>query len=177
MHILLDMDGVLCDFRKAACKIHQRMDIYNHWPEGQSNIAKVLGMCDRKFWEPIDRSPTFWLTVEPTPWFDELIHLVQDFGTFTIVTNPSNRAGAAANKITWLHAYLGHNFCDYFIGHQKYLMAKHGILIDDSHLNFLKFKMAGGNGILFPDITNHLYHIQEPLLFVYQQLKVLQCSS
>ena len=48
----LDMDGVLCDFHGAACKIHGRQP--SPWPAGKWDIAAELGLTDRAFWDPIE---------------------------------------------------------------------------------------------------------------------------
>lgn len=166
-HILLDMDGVLCDFRKAACKAHQQMELYHAWPAGEYDMEKVLGLTHEQFWKPIDADANFWLNIEPMPWFDDLIKMVNDFGPYLIVSSPSNRANAAAGKIEWLHKYFGDTFKDYFLGHHKFLL--NGLLIDDCEMNC---DMASAS-ILFPSVSNRLWYIPYPLIYIKRQLQCL----
>lgn len=64
MRIYLDMDGVLCDFVGAACKLHGRDPAtVTHW-----NFFKDWGMTAEEFWRPIhEAGEDFWANLEPYP--------------------------------------------------------------------------------------------------------------
>lgn len=170
------MDGVIADFRKAALEVHNRLDLYDKWPVGEPDIATVLEISQKEFWNAIDDDPDFWEHIEPLPWYRELIDLINFYGTFTICTDPSNRGECAEGKIEWLHEFLGINFSNYLIGHRKFLLNPKGILIDDSDRNIELFRRVGGKTITFPSITNSL-HVRSDDPLDYVNLRLQQYSK
>jgi 5'(3')-deoxyribonucleotidase len=164
MNILLDMDGVLADFHRAALLEHEKLHLLDNWPKGEWNIPKVLGISDNEFWQVIDANIDFWLGIKPLPWVRELYDLCCEFGNVTISTSPSLNSTCASHKIIWLREELKDpSFTNYMIGSNKSLMSREGnILIDDSYRNCCKFVGAGaGESILFPAITNSAWEYAE----------------
>jgi len=84
------MDGVLTDFVSAVLRIHDRIELLKNWPPGERDIPKVLGLSRGAYWRKIDEQGSdFWASLEPYPWFDELIALVRGLSPFTILTAAS----------------------------------------------------------------------------------------
>jgi 5'-nucleotidase len=149
--ILLDMDGVTADFARAACEIHGRADspipCYDWWRKGWD-------MSDEDFWAPIKAHPDFYDTVQPTPWFDDLMHLLrQCHGDGALLTaNPADPL-LIASKMRWINRYLPGtpvilvtpdlrgNY------HKERLAGPNQILIDDYDKNLVSWVDAGGKAI------------------------------
>lgn len=177
-HILLDMDGVLCNFFDAALTLHRAADRQHHWPPGQRDIAPVLGMSPGVFWTAIDTTPGFWATLKPYPWKDRLLRVAREHGRVTIATAPSMGENCASEKVQWMREHVAPGFTDYMIGRSKWLMAgPQTVLIDDSDRNIDEFRAHGGHGILFPQIWNSLHHVTDPFPYVLQELQQLTVAT
>ncbi len=133
-HILLDMDGVLCDFVSAAMRVHGKTFDEAAWPKGRNDLAAILGVTTTAFWQGIDRfdeEQGFWCRLKAYPWLHDLTAMAEPFG-FTIATAPSRDSFCAAGKIQWLQRHFGERFSGYMIGCRKELLAGPGrVLIDD----------------------------------------------
>jgi 5'(3')-deoxyribonucleotidase len=164
-HILVDMDGVLCDFVGAALDLHRRGDALITWPLGEYDIAAVLGMTENQFWLPIDLSMAFWSTIPACPWFADLVALLDDTGIpWTVATSPSFCPQSAAGKLQWLQRHFCRDFRAYMMGPHKPLLAlPDTVLIDDCDRNVDAFREAGGRAILFPQPWNKLHFLAEPI--------------
>ena len=166
-HILLDMDGVLTDFTKAACTLHG----YDGYVPQKFNFFKFeWGMSSRQFWDKIDKEPDFWINLEKFPWTDHLLsYLEKNNMNYTICTSPSLSSSAAAQKIEWMRRHISPKFKNYLIGHQKFLMSNpNHLLIDDYEENCNKHN---GPYILFPCSTNKNRDITDPLLYAIRKIE------
>ena len=178
-HVFLDMDGVLCDFARAALRLHGRSDILPRWPPGEWSIPKVLGMSRQEFWSKIDAvgSP-FWYELSAYRWMNALLEMIEPQAPFTILTSPSKDAACATGKIQWLRKHLSPTFDGFMIGSRKHLCAQAGaLLIDDSDHNVIQFRNHGGQAILFPQIWNSNHHLPDPLAHVERELNRLSRSG
>lgn len=177
--ILLDLDGVLCDFVTGALRANGIQDIdgiFDKWPPLEWDIWNLYGGTEHDFWKNIElaeRTSGFWENLSPYDWKDEILNMVRAKGEFLVSTSPSLDPWCASAKVTWMRKHIGPRFCNYMIGHQKYAMANpDNILIDDNDGNVKKFREAGGRAILFPhrwnsnhrfenDRLNYLRHMLE----------------
>src|SRR5690606_21072486 len=102
--ILLDMDGVIADFAKAACTLFASP----HHVQQTVDIASELGLSDDLFWNTIDREgEQFWSEIPETPWCNDILSLLKD-KDFVISTSPPKTGHyAATGKIKWLKHRLG----------------------------------------------------------------------
>ena len=171
-HVFLDMDGVISDFVSAALDLHDRSDAERSWQPGEWDIPTVLGMNSSKFWTPIHKQgEEYWSTLTPYPWLHELIQVIQEFSSFTILSSPSTLPQCLSGKVQWLHAQFGGEFRDFLIGPQKHLCAKpEMVLIDDSDDNVNLFRKHGGQSILFPQLWNSNHSIDDRVEFVRREL-------
>lgn len=158
-HVLIDMDGVLCDFVEAAFRAHGGIYDESTYPKGEYLVANVLGISMPQFWKNIDElGEDFWVTLNPYPWMDELIATVEDevgVGNWSIASFPSDASFSASGKVRWIQDKFGRDFRRYMLGEEKFRMAKPGVvLIDDHPVNCRAFVDAGGEAIEFPQPCN-----------------------
>jgi len=150
--ILLDMDGVCCDFASAAAEVcGHGGEIIKEW-----NMAHQFGISDGKFWEAVDLCGfDFWRDLQAYPWFPEIYHALKAQGSVYITTTPSQSPHSFAGKIRWLQDRLGRDFRDFIFTPHKHLLTEPGrILIDDNADTCRRFEEHGGRAILFPQPWN-----------------------
>lgn len=159
LNLLLDVDGVLADFMSGALKELNRkfnrsvtIEEYAKW--GQWGTYDYYGITVEQFWGAIEENPSFWMNLEPYPWTYDLYKHLKSLGDVTILTAPSNDPDCSKQKYAWLSYHLGIGAKDIMMGHKKYLMAGHGILVDDYHKNVDAFVGAGGQAIKIPSNWN-----------------------
>lgn len=175
-HLFLDLDGVLADFTRASLRLHNGEHLLENWPVGERDIPKVLGISRTAYWKQIDSAgQAFWESLEPYPWFDELIALAQETAPFALLTAPSLSPSSLAGKAAWIQKHFpkqnGRIFRDFLITSQKHLLATPGrVLIDDSEAMVQSFQNAGGHGILFPQVWNKHYEVQDSIAFIRDRL-------
>jgi len=152
MKYLLDMDGVIVDFIGGVGRLFDA-DLSNitEWLRPED-----LGLTTSEFWNAIDdKGMGFWEDLDELPWTQELIDLLGK-DNFVISTSPSFSPESVYGKVRWLKRRFGYNFKNYMIGEHKHLMAKSGlVLIDDYESNVEKFREAGGDAIMFPQLWNY----------------------
>lgn len=172
--IYLDMDGVLCDFVGAACRLLGVEE--PRWDGLDYCLASKLGMDPATFCsELVYREPKFWETIDPYPWKDELIQEAMKFERVAVVTSPAGDPECYSGKFNWLkqhfpesvsHSYsakVSHVLCC-----QKDLMRPDGVLVDDSIDNIERFEKAGGTGILFPRPWNIRHAIRRSVSALFK---------
>lgn len=179
MKLFVDMDEVLADFRAGACKVHG-------WnPEtieektiqlGVWDMCAPTGITPSQFWKPITAASwQFWAELDPLPWFDELLALLQPYEWY-VVSSPSYCPSCQYGKALWGTKYLGSKFVveRMFVNSSKHLFApnENAVLIDDRQENCYKFIDHGGDAILFPSVGNTLYRQRDkPLKYVLNCLE------
>lgn len=172
MRILLDMDGVLVDFVGGALAVHgiSRTELESRWPIGTYDIVKPMGLTAEEFWKPInEKGKDFWVELEPMPWIDELVNLVESLtDDWHIASSPSRSAQSYAGKVLWLKWYFGELFDRFVLTPHKHIFAcNSAVLIDDQEENVNRFIGAAGRGILFPARWNSLYlHRHDPVKYI-----------
>lgn len=177
--ILLDMDGVCCDFVSAACSANEKWleDIMPLWPAGSGwKFFEIWGATAEEFWKPINNDEFFWWNLKEYRWFGRLIdYLKETEAEIVFSSSPSKCPSSHCGKAHWLR---DRGFCpskDAMLGSRKYLMANPGtVLIDDSDKNCEDFRARGGHAIVFPQHWNSQHGKQDiRLLYVQEELKRL----
>lgn len=177
MKVLLDMDGVVVDFVSAAILEHglNPVRFVNDWPKGEWDVAKVINLPPKQFWEKIDANPTFWDELQPYPWMEALTHLVHNNSrSWAFCTTPSRHHHSSAGKVRWIQNYFGKTFRDYYLcgASKAQLATPDTLLIDDSDVNVGEFLLAGGKAVLWPAVWNQSnYTIVEAMAIIEQELK------
>lgn len=153
MQILLDMDGVLADFFKQACKYHGKPYIPSEIKK--YNISEIWEMSDDEFWEPL-QGFDFWSGIEPYDYTEALLQDLRKIAPITICTAPSRDHYCISGKLSWLEKHLKIKTSDVIFANKKWLLANgSNCLIDDSQEKIDDFCRYGGNGIIFPQPWNN----------------------
>ncbi len=154
------MDGVIVDFVRGACEIHNIQYPYNR-PEAKNNwdIVSLFQMKNDDFWKPMEED--FWSKLNFTKEGPQILELVEKaFGqeNICLLTAPSQNLGCIAGKLRWMEKNLPQYAKQYLCGPRKEFCAHSGsILIDDNDGNIKTFKKHGGSGILLPRPWNSMY--------------------
>lgn len=155
--ILLDMDGVLCDFMKSACLLWDRPQVADELEIGQYMINEPLGLTMTQFWQGIDNHGNWWCDgMLQFEWARPLYKELSNIAPVTIATKPNRDPHCPSGKFRWLKKHIPKSTRSFMIGQDKYLMAKpNHVLIDDHEDNITLFKRHGGEAILFPALYNN----------------------
>lgn len=179
MRCLLDMDGVLVNFVKGACRAHRRMNPYadsaNH---GIWDMAQIWGISPAEFLEPFTEE--WWENLEPTA---EMGHIVKrleaKFGqkNICILSSPSGNEYSMPAKLRWIRKHLPAYKRQYLFGPCKEFCGdtpRH-VLIDDYDKNVINFDQSMGRAILLPRLWNRRhYDAQHPLKILDRDLAMIQ---
>jgi 5'(3')-deoxyribonucleotidase len=178
---LLDLDGVLLDFVKAAHAwygIPYEYEDYpyevNRWdilPSGLDN-----GMTTEQFWNGLTKN--FWANV---PWMydgKQILKAVEKkFGkeNVAIMTCPTLSEECSAGKHLWISENLPDYSRRFLIGPAKQFCASPDrVLVDDGNHNVEAYRLQGGPAILVPRKWNDLHqHSDMALEVVREELKCL----
>lgn len=161
--ILLDLDGVLVNFHKRAFPIWKCSPSLEDYPiECGWDILDALNFQRKKrgfkkvepkqFWNRFDTH--FWATL---PWYRHAKNFLKSLedivGQENIIlcTSAAYDSSCAAGKVEWITRELPAYRRQYFIGCQKFRLAKPDVLlIDDADHNVLDFREHDGKAVLFP---------------------------
>lgn len=160
--ILLDMDGVLCDWVGGAISLFDKDRaefIAKREEEPGYSLRTFLDVTDLQLWERIhEKGADFWANLNPYPWAYDLWVRCNSYAPTKICTTPGRwPTGAESHegKIRWLEENLGcpnQGFYDAIPCYDKTFLAAPGVvLIDDRRLVLDPFIAAGGMGIHFPN--------------------------
>jgi len=178
LKILLDMDGVLCNWEKRCCELFKvNWDVVRQeWIPGDFYIEKALTkvLRDKKkigedeeittddIWKLVDaEKEKFWANLEEYPWSKLLYEECLSIAPTYFVTTPSWHPTSLSGKLIWMQEFTGEKgFRNYMVGPKKYLCSRPGnILIDDNDKNIDEFEAVpgGGRGVVFPRWNNKSY--------------------
>lgn len=149
--VFLDMDGVICNFRKGVhgafykfydyTTLSDKWTFWDDWPDVTLDMVNVA--CDMKFWDHLE-----W-TEDGR---DILRTILNKFHVKQIylLTDPVIGTGTASGKMMWIDrhipVYLKHTIITQA---PKHLLARSDtLLIDDKDENVDEFREAGGKAIL-----------------------------
>jgi 5'(3')-deoxyribonucleotidase len=154
--ICLDLDDVLADFVCTALRFHHRLDALDNWPVPEWDIAKVLGMSQEEFWNPLRfQMESFSARLPVFPWATNLVDFCTELAPMAIVTSPRYSDFSATGKRIWVRENFPELLDGMFICCQKERLATPDrVLIDDNPEGVRAFQQAGGRGILFPQPWN-----------------------
>jgi len=160
---MIDLDGVLVDFRAGALRQHSRELPYH---ETRWNFHHQLGMSNDEFWAPLDFE--FWRDL---PWHDdgrEILRVVEDIfrpERIVILSDPGQHRhrGVDAGKRAWVRAHLPRYARRTFLGSDKFMVASPSkFLIDDHDGHIETFTAAGGHAVLVPRPWNERRNLVLP---------------
>jgi hypothetical protein len=147
MRVKLDMDGVITNFTKAACKLMGEPYPSN---EQLADYGWLFRKCgDAKCYSRL-KGHLFWTSMEKFPWADELIDIVdtESKGNWIFLTKPMIDPYCYSGKAEWIMKhYRSHLNKLTIIGADKSLLVKNNkdVLIDDHPKNVANWTNAGGS--------------------------------
>ena len=152
--IFLDMDGVCCDFQAAAATACGFPDLkVREW-----DMAGQMQMTWEDMWRHIDAlGEDFWADMPTYSHFSDMYRRLFSQGDLYFLSSPSRSPWCLSGKKKWLakNTSMGLPFDRFiFTSHKELLAAPGRILIDDYSVNCNKFRLAGGESILFPQPWN-----------------------
>ena len=179
--IYLDMDGVCVDFASAGLRANgfdpdQALQLWQGQALGEFHTYKVLGIDRDDYWQAIARQgEDFWVNLEAYPWFSQLYQALTDIGPVFFLSAPTRTPSCLSGKAKWLQRRFGGTFRDFIFTTHKHLLAQsQTILIDDYEMNINRFRQAGGQGVLFPQLWNGNYrHVSQRLDYTIGQVRKL----
>lgn len=157
MRILLDMDGVLCDFHSAVCRIYDKQPWPFVWTPNQWNWFGEWGVTDADLAPHMNRS--FYAGLDWTPDGREILDRAEQKadGDVWLVTSPWDTDGCMDGKRDWVRTHMPKYARRMLIGSPKELCSHPGVvLLDDSEKNcraFVKTQFPGhqpGHAVLLP---------------------------
>ncbi|WP_417625150.1 5' nucleotidase, NT5C type [Paremcibacter congregatus] len=176
-HVFFDMDGVMADWVGGVLDLfgrHQHDFMYQHWEPGQYSIERVLDISTPRLWNTINRHGIdWWAHLEPMPWWQDLLALVESAGVETaILTAPARCDHALTGKGLWINQHLPAYRNRLHMTKDKHLLAAPGrLLIDDHDENCQRFIEAGGAAIVYPQPWNSAHrYAARPLPSIKRQL-------
>tara|TARA_R100001530_G_scaffold55615_1_gene40780 strand:+ start:202 stop:801 length:600 start_codon:yes stop_codon:yes gene_type:complete len=157
-NILLDMDGVICDFLNPAARAVD-LDL-SLVPKGHWDVFAQAGCDVDEVWGKIDNYE-FWANLPVIPGAKEFVAQLQEHClSVTILTSSAWSSDGPKGKMDWLRKHFGKGTKAYICygGASKALCAKpNSILIDDCDRNTDAFEAVGGEAILVPRPWNRQY--------------------
>ena len=153
--VVLDIDGVMADFRRGICEIFHR-EPGPGWTFWESWEGVTTDDIDKKCTLP------FWSNLHWTHDGREIEEAVRmKFGSASIylLTTPMPNSGSWSGKARWVNKHLSlYNKRLIVTPAPKSLLAgPDTLLIDDKDENIAEFVAAGGQGILVPRPWNELH--------------------
>lgn len=187
MKCLLDMDGVVADFVRAAMRLHDKP-----WPYGEGaagddywDIIGLWSMTPEEFWAPLGRD--FWSSVPKTPDADEVVNTVADVvgrENICFLTSPCGTDGCVDGKREWLAEHYPDIPTLFSVSSRtgglppKQFCAGPGtILIDDHTPSVQKFREFGGFAFLYPRPWNNGHAFQGQALPMLRESLTLWANS
>lgn len=178
--VFLDLDDVLVDFVGAAARVHGTTIevVQQKWPPGTWGMDQGMGMTGEQFRKPIDEAgEDFWANLEPLPWYDEMIKVVETYlaTEWILCTSAGLYEHAYRGKLTWIQKKFGATFNKFIITDYKFMFANPmSVLIDDKEEACVQFTMNGGRALLFPRHWNSLYEESKhsPVAWLRQYMRV-----
>lgn len=153
--LLLDMDGVICEFNDAAYKVHGGAAP----AEPQWGIWDDLGITEDEFWAKIGHD--FWANL---PWTEEGEALLAGIerlvpkANVALLTSPSFNGGIDG-KWEWVRKHMPDYTHRFIPTTAKHFVAGPGkILVDDRNENVDRWVERGGLGVLVPRTWNRRRH-------------------
>jgi 5'-nucleotidase len=157
MIILVDMDGVICDFIGGWLKkVKEELDLDLPYPlEWQLELA--FPQVETKLITDVFRKPGFFLGLDPMPGAIDALNMMVEAGNEVyICTSPQLTYHCAAEKTEWVDSYLGRDWVARTIISKDKTLIHGDILIDDEPIKEGLFKPTWEHVIY-----EHPFHAKE----------------
>jgi hypothetical protein len=170
--ILLDMDGVCCNFTGGTFKLFGVVP----FEIKQRGYHQEMGITKSQFWKAIDRAGIeFWETLEPYEWLEPLIkNCIKLVGkeNIAICTTPSHHISSKIGKIRWIQTHLGAFYTNevIFTNRKHEYANSETLIIEDSEKNLINFYNKGGYICRVPQTWNSELEISGNRVLNFEEL-------
>ena len=178
--IVLDVDGVLANFSKAAffaCRPKASPKAYRKYletyPGGVWDFAETVGLSTQEFWRCIDKtcareSFNFWVGVPAYPQAKSFFNSLRALAPVILCTAASEGLGFWSGRAEWLRDVLGVAGARVPLiimrnASKGLIAADNAVLVDDNDKNVNEFIAAGGKAELFPRRWNSSHLVAQML--------------
>jgi 5'(3')-deoxyribonucleotidase len=155
LRIMLDLDGVLCYWEKAAaktCKIDYKDPEIREAIKNGKRLETFIG-GDSVMWPMIDKEgEKWWADMEKLDWSDDLISLLKkETKDLAFLSSPSKSPICYSGKIKWVLKNYPKMDRNLFLGCKKHLVANPNVLlVDDTEKKCKEFREYGGHAFQWP---------------------------
>lgn len=156
MRIRLDMDGVIANFTKQACKTMGEPYPSEHVFTNYSWLFDKHGKhsCYKRM-----KGHLFWTSVEAFPWATDMINMVDEEskGNWMFLTKPMVDPYCYSGKAEWVMKYARQHLdklCIIAADKSNVVRDKKDVLIDDKIGNIESWNAAGGTGYFWEEISD-----------------------
>ncbi len=146
MTIWLDMDGVLCDWFTATCKLHGYDP--EQYPADTWDIAGVFGITTEQLFRPMGTA--WWAWLKPTPEYHWLREILRHWRDMALLTTPYDDRSRQGKELWALLRWPGAPVVFADDGDKGKYACPGDVLLDDCDANIKAWRDAGGTGILMP---------------------------
>lgn len=172
--VLLDMDGVLVNWVKAAGQLYG-VDLYaDRANRGKWQCNEFVGLNYDEFSRPMDLK--FWTNLEWMPDGRTILAILEDqFGkeNICLLSDPRGCVNAMEGKLRWIKQHMPGYEKRYLFGPAKFFAgAENRILVDDYDKNIDEFTQRRLPSLQVPRLWNRLHFI-EPVEYVKDVLECL----
>lgn len=156
----LDMDGVCCDWPKAAAKLAEVDFSTLEFTGTELHLSSLFPISETEVWKRVEATEgKFWENLEEYPWFKDFYAELTKLGKVIFATSPSRDLNSPSGKAKWLAKRIPDSYRKFQIGKTKELLAgdprfHRRVLIDDTMEMINAFRAERGTAILFPQPWN-----------------------
>lgn len=171
LKLLLDMDGVIVDYCKGVCELHNRPNPYVHLVNrGRFDMAQIWNIKQDNFFEGCEHD--FWANLDFMPDGPKILEMVESkFGleNICLLSSPTRNLTCISGKLDWINKHIPQYSRSFLFGPQKHFCAHiDNVLIDDKDENVDDFIRHGGRAFLLPRHWNRAHHYSVETLYRLQ---------
>ena len=169
--VVLDMDGVLCDFVAGVAHLfrveREKIRSIRCWED--------IGKQEDDFWDTIDKAGFglygFWHGLPALPWASRLVAAAKEGGARVLAaSNPGTSPWAHVGKPMWLRDHFPD--IDFCLCSDKSILARTGrLLVDDFPQSVKAWRLKGGHALLFPQPWNGGEPVEDAIADVIEAVR------
>lgn len=161
----IDLDGVMVDLHKG---LKEKLNF-------EFPIDRDKDIIHSMWYNIANNHPTFWMDLEPTPYYKELYKAIIDVCKNPLILSATpepyvnkDNDNCKSQKISWVYKHLGaqqalNTIITKSKLKQNFINPEYGInvLIDDHPLNIKRWQNAGGIGIHHVNVEDTIKQLKE----------------
>lgn len=173
MRVFLDLDGVVANYTKQACKY-----LSLEYPKNDEGFKDYLWMEKAvggiEEYDALVKGEYFWLGIDPYPWAETLIKVVDEAseGNWRFLSKANKDPICVGAKAKWIKKYFPKHYDNLILCRDNkdfHCSSGTDLLIDDSPINVSLWHKKGGvcyfwNEVRYDtDVTERILDIEEDI--------------